>query len=374
MNDPPTAQPARELAVQAQLLRDQGRWSEALNADFAAAQADPDNPGILHNLAVLLTKFGRLEEGEAVARRALALAPDAPILANTLAHNLLAQGRLTEAWPLHAARAQLPELNNGFPRNFPFPHWQGEVLSRKHIAIFPEQGFGDQIQLARFLPQMIARAGQVTLLTRPPLVALFERNFPGLHVVPAEGNTEFPDPDYWATMYDLPAMLRVGLDDVPAAPYLTAPAAAPAAADGFRVGLRETGNPDHIDDRFRSLPDAMAQYLRQALPGTIVDLDPARSGARDFEETAAIIASLDLVVSVDTAVAHLAGALGKPCLLLVSGFSPDWRWMFDRDDSPWYPRHRLYRSETDGNWEPAVTRLIADVRAIAAGGSGPTLP
>lgn len=194
------------LAAEAQRLREARRWSEALEASAAAAEAAPDDPAVLYDLAILLTKLGRLEEGEAAHRRALALAPNSALLVYSLAHNLLAQGRYGEAWPLHAARADVPGLNNGFPRGFPFPRWQGEPLQGKRLAVFREQGLGDQIQLARFLPRLIALGGQVTLLAPRPLVALFEQNFPEIDVVTAEGQTEFPDPDYWVTMYDLPAI------------------------------------------------------------------------------------------------------------------------------------------------------------------------
>ncbi|WP_420137493.1 glycosyltransferase family 9 protein [Sphingomonas sp.] len=374
MNDSATGlQSAQALAAEAQRLRAERRWSEALDLSVAAAEAAPGDPAILQDLALLLTKLGRLEEGEAVHRQALTLVPNSALLLYSLAHNLLAQGRYREAWPLHAARVDVPGLNHGFPRGFPFPRWQGEPLDGKRIAVFPEQGQGDQIQLARFLPRLIGLGGRVTLLSPPSLVALFDYNFANIEVVAAEGQTEFPDPDYWITLYDLPAIFGATLAELPSAPYLTPPSRLPKES-GFRIGLRDRGNPNHINDMFRSLPPDMARRLRDELPGAVVDLDPDVSGARDFAETAAILSSLDLVVSVDTAVAHLAGALGLPCLLLLSGFSPDWRWMFGRDDSPWYPRHRLYRGAIDGTWDAAVDRVIADARAFADtnGGEAPS--
>jgi ADP-heptose:LPS heptosyltransferase/Flp pilus assembly protein TadD len=362
---------SRELTRQANALRAEGRWQEALPLSFEAVRADPRNAAAAHNLGVLLAKMGRLEEGEAATRHALSLAPNSPTIIHALAHALLAQGRYKEGWPLYEVRAFLPELNTGFPRDFPFPRWKGEPLAGKRLAIFPEQGLGDQIQFARFLPGLIEQAGAVSLLTMRQLERLFRHNFPRAEIVLADGAIEFPDPDYWITLHDLPAVLGIELETIPIEPYLRPPGTWPALPPGFRIGLKTKGNPKHINDKLRSLPEDCAERLRNGLPGTIVSLEPEDSGARDMADTAAIIDQLDLVVSVDTSVAHLAGALGKPCLLLIAGFSPDWRWMFGRDDSPWYPGHILFRSEMDGSWEGAVDRLIAEARARAATAEAP---
>ncbi|HWI87207.1 MAG TPA: tetratricopeptide repeat protein, partial [Sphingomonas sp.] len=356
---------SRELTRQANRLRAEGRWEDALPLSFEALRCDPNSPAAAHNLGVLLTKLGRLAEGEAVIRHALALTPDAPLATHALAHNLLAQGRYAEGWPLYAVRSLLPELNTGFPRDFPFPQWRGEPLAGKRLAVFPEQGLGDQIQFARFLPTLIAQAEEVILLAIAPLERLFRHNFPRAKIVRAAGKVEFPDPDYWITLHDLPAALQVRIDDIPGRPYLRPPESGPPLGPGFNVGLKTIGNPRHVNDGARSLPNEIADRLRTGLPGRVISLEPTESGAKDMADTAAIIDQLDLIVSVDTSVAHLAGALGKPCLLLVPGFSPDWRWMTRRTDSPWYPNHSLYRGEVNGDWRPATERLIADAQNIA---------
>lgn len=350
---------------EAEALRTAGRWYEAVPQSTAAVALDPDNVIALHNLGVLLTKLGRLGEGEAASRRAIGLAPNAPVLRHALAHNLLAQGRFAEAWPLYDARIDMPDLNTGFPRSFPFPRWRGEPLAGKRLAVFPEQGFGDQIQFARFVPRLAALGATVTLLTMPALVALFRRSLAGVTVVPAEGATEFDDPDYWITLHELPAVLGIAADAIPGDPYLCATGAPPNPGDELRIGVMTKGNPRYANDALRSLPPDLATKLVAGLPGTVVSLDPNESGARDFAESADLIAGLDLVVSVDTSVAHLAGALGKPCLLLIPGFSPDWRWGWGSDRSRWYPAHRLYRGTADGGWAGAVERLLGDVRRIA---------
>ena len=339
---------------------------EALAPSRRAAEYAPDDASAALNLGILLSKLGRLREAEVELRRAVVLAPDSPPTNLSLAENLLAQGRYREGWSLYEARESIPELSAGFPRNFPFPRWRGEPLEGKRLAIFPEQGLGDQIQLVRFLPRVIARAGAVTMLTKRPLERLLRHNFPEAEIVVAEGKVEFPDPDYWTTLYGLPAIFGVELDNIPADPYLRAPGASPPQGNGFKVGLKLKGNPKHVNDRMRSLSDVCASDLRQRLPGTVVSLEPDESGASDMLDTAAIVDGLDLVVSVDTSVAHLAGALGKPCLLLVPGFSTDWRWMQTRSDSPWYPGHKIYRGDVDGDWRGAIDRLVGAAKAHAA--------
>ena len=366
MVDSDTAQDrARRLTEQANTLRQSWRWEEALPLCFAAAEADPQSPAAAFNLGVMLSKMGRLKEGEAELRRAAALAPGVAAVPHALAHNLLAQGRFKEAWPLYEVRASMPELNTGFPTDFAYPRWRGEPLAGKRLAIFPEQGLGDQIQFSRFLPRLIGQAGALTLLALPPLERLFRHNFPDAEIVLASGKVDFPDPDYWTTMHDLPGALRIDIGDIPAAPYLRAPANWPPLGDGFKVGLKAKGNPRFINDATRSLPPEAMERLRAGLPGHVVSLEPDESGAADLADTAAIIEQLDLVVSVDTSVAHLAGAMGKPCLVLLPGFGPDWRWMHDRSDSPWYPGHKLYRSGLDNDWAPAIDHLLRDVRAYA---------
>jgi tetratricopeptide (TPR) repeat protein len=357
---------ARRLTEQANELRRSWRWEEALPLCFAAAKADPFSPAAAFNLGVMLSKMGRLDEADAELRRAADLAPGLPVVIHALAHNLLAQGRFKEAWPLYDVRASIPELNTGFPTNFNFPRWSGEPLAGKRLAVFPEQGLGDQIQFSRFLPQLIRRAESVTILALPPLERLFRHNFPGAEIVLASGKVEFPDPHFWTTMHDLPAALRIGLEDIPTAPYIRAPVSWPPLGEGFKVGVKPNGNSRFINDAMRSLPAEAVERLRAGLPGHVIDLEPDASGARDLADTAAIIDQLDLVISVDTSVSHLAGAMGKPCMVLLPGFGPDWRWMHNRRDSPWYPGHRLYRSGFDNDWGPPIDQVLRDAHAYAA--------
>jgi hypothetical protein len=311
-----------------------------------------------------LTQAGLLLEGEASLRRAITLAPQRPDARRALAMNLLTQGRYKEAWPLYEARMEMTTLTDGVPRDFPFPRWRGEDLSGKHVVLFPEQGWGDQIQFARFLPAFVPMAARVTLLVPPELVRLLRHNFPDIDVLAADGAVEFPDPDYWSTLAELPGRLGATLETIPKPPYLAWPGNWSGAPEGVKVGLVIKGNPNYALDRWRSLSDDLGERLLQGLPRQVFGLLPSVTGARDFAGTAAVIKALDLVVSVDTAVAHLAGAMNKKCFLLVQGVGADWRWMRGRTDSPWYPNHTLYRGAPNGTWDAAIERLIADANQL----------
>ncbi|MBW8742736.1 MAG: tetratricopeptide repeat protein, partial [Sphingomonas sp.] len=360
------ASPAAQFIRQARGLVDQERWMDAVTLYRRAASEAPEDADVALYLGVLLSKLGHLPEGENELRRGIALAPNSAPLLFSLSLNLLAQGRYAEGWPLHRAKDGVPEFNRSLPRDFPFPRWNGEDLAGKRLVLFPEQGLGDEIQLVRFLPSLLARGAAVTLLTRNVLARLFRHSFPSVEIVVAQGAAEFDDPDYWAMLSDLPGLLGIKLDAIPAQSYLASPSAGPALGKGFNIGLKTRGNPNHVNDKRRSLPEELGERLRAQLAGNVISLEPEDSGAVDMADTAAIIEQLDLVVSVDTSVAHLAGALGKPCLLLVPGFSPDWRWMRERDDSTWYPEHRLFRGTVEGDWSGAIDRLVAEAQRRAA--------
>lgn len=312
-----------------------------------------------HHRGVALEAAGRLDEAEAAFRRVLELEPEAHGTSRLLGVLLLSRGRYPEGFRFFEARHALPRLAKP---PLPFPEWRGEPLSGKRLLVWPEQGFGDQIQFARFIPMLTAQNVEVTVLCRPGLERLFAQSL-GVAVKAAEGAVDFPDPDAWVMGGSLPARMAVTLDTIPSEPYLRAAGPPPAPWAGLRVGVMSAGNPEHSNDANRSLSPDDARRLR-AIDATIVELNPAVSGANDFADTAAIIAGLDLVVSVDTAVAHLAGAMGKPCWVLIPAVSTDWRWLRDRTDSPWYPSMRLYRQATPGDWAPELARIAADVSAL----------
>lgn len=283
-------------------------------------------------------------------RAAWDAAPEDLVARHSLATALLALGRYREGLPLYALRRELRAHFKPAPA-LSCPEWLGEPLARKHILLFPEQGLGDEIQFARFAPHLARLGAEVTLFCAPPLVRLFQSL--GVRAIAAQGVASFPDPDVWAFSLDVPGRLGMAPEEVPAAPYLSA---APRTAPGPRIGIMRRGNPGHANDARRSLPDDLA------LPFEAVDLSPEATGARDFQDTAERVAGLDAVVSVDTSVAHLAGAMGKPTFLLLPALACDWRWMSGRTDTPWYPSMTLVRQRRDGDWSDALDRVAEAIR------------
>jgi tetratricopeptide (TPR) repeat protein len=348
-------------SLEAAALREAGDLEAAAEAYRALAARAPQDPEPRHHLAGVLARLGDLAGAERLYRETLTLAPQAPTTTRALAALLLSQGRYPEGFALFEARHQLPQ----HPKpTLPFPEWRGEELAGKRLLIWPEQGFGDQIQFARFALAARERGADVTLVCWPPLARLFACSLP-VEVVAATGTVEFPDPDYWVMTMSTAARLGMTLEALPRAAYLQAPDPRPRSG-GFRIGLMARGSPVHENDRNRSLPAAAEAALR-ALPAEVIGLAPEETGAGDFAETADIVAALDLVITVDTAVAHLAGAMGKPAWVLLPAAWQDWRWLRERRDSPWYPSLRLYRQRAAGDWDEVVDAVRRDLAAFARG-------
>lgn len=351
------------LVAEAESAREAGRHALALAIYSRVAAAAPGHAAAALRLGELLNAAGRRVEAEAALRRAAALDPRAPAARHGLAQALLAQGRWREAGAPYQARFELPGSGHQRPLGLPFPEWTGGPVAGKRLIVFPEGGFGDQIQSARFAAQLRDQGAEVWLLCAAELARLFAGSLTGVRIVSAKGEVEFPQADYWATSGSLMFAAGAAPDALPAAPYLrTAALTLPA---GFKVGLMAAGDPAWPEDPSRSLPPAAAERLRAELPGPVIDLAPGETGARDFADTAALIAALDLVVTVDTAAAHLAGALGKRTFVLLPHRNLDWRWMHAREDSPWYPSVTLYRADPLGGWDPALSRLARDAQALA---------
>ncbi len=302
-----------------------------------------------HNLGALYVATRRFSEAEAAFRQALATDPSLPDSRNSLGMLLLGGGRYAEGWPLTEARREIPSLNIGRP-TVGCPEWAGEDLTGKRLLVYPEQGFGDQIQCFRFALELVRRGAFVTYICRPSLVTLFEGR--GVDLVAATPGCRIPDGDFWTFCLSLPLHMGVTVETIPSAPYL------PVAGDHVGgVGVMTSGSPTHKNDRNRSLgrkAGAQLSTLGRSLA-------PEDTGAADFLETARIVAGLDLVITVDTALAHLAGAMGKPVWILLSGIETDWRWLRDRTDSPWYPSARLYRQSSLGDWGSVLRQVTADL-------------
>lgn len=301
--------------------------------------------------AIELGLAGRLDEAEAILRRHLQANPTNGRTAGNLGLVLMAQGRYREAAPLYEAR--LYSKTAPPDPGLPFPRWSGEPLDGKRVLIWPEEGFGDQIMQARFAELLQQRGCDVTLVCHPDLARLFAASL-SVRVCAARGAISFPDPDVWLWSNSLPGAVAATPDTLPSEPYLRA---SEARATPYRLGVAVSGNPAHTNDANRSLPPAQAEEL-WSLPGA-KSLAREHIGAADMAETAAIIASLDLIVTVDTAVAHLAGAMGKPTWILLPDYGTDWRWMRGRADSPWYPCARLFRQPRPGDWASVLAAVKA---------------
>ena len=316
---------------------------------------------------------GRYTEARASQERVLALDPQHVEAHFELAQLLLLAGDYGRGFAEYEWRLRRPAAPD---RDLPQPLWRGEPLAGRRLLVYGEQGMGDVLQMVRFLPALAGRGAHITLSCHAPLVPLLS-TLPDVERTVAHF-AEPGDCDLRIPLLSLPHRLGVTLADLPpSVPYIPAPsrpvAAALTHAGDRKVGLAWAGSPLHRNDRSRSIPfDALLPLAR--LPGIRLfslqtgdaAADVAHGGGRvsdlgagfaDFADTAAAVAALDLVITVDTAVAHLAGALGKPVWLLLP-FIPDWRWMTGRDDSPWYPTARLFRQTAPGGWAE-VTECVA---------------
>ncbi|MFL5296628.1 MAG: glycosyltransferase family 9 protein [Phenylobacterium sp.] len=293
------------------------------------------------NLGVIYRTTGRLEEAEAALRAAHALDSANPYIRHSLGMTLLQRGRYAEGWRHYAARFEFR------PKREPpvgMPEWRGESLAGKRLLVIAEQGLGDQILFSRFVT--LAGADELVLAVTRPLVGL-------LSALPAEvGNPQTWDgvkADCWTYFGQVPRWLELGPADA-LAPYLPCP---PRPLSG--LGLMLDGGATNGNNALRLPPPAVARAI-QGL-ADFVDLRPEASGARDLAETAGIIAGLEAVVTVDTSVAHLAGAMGKPAWVLMPGRAIDWWANWHDDRSPWYPSARLIRQRRPGDWASVIADL-----------------
>jgi Flp pilus assembly protein TadD len=346
-----------------------------------AVKLKPRDAASWNNLGKCLNDCNRLEESIQSYDQALAVDPQYAMARYGRAITLLAAGRFAEGlreynqWRTHGIK----------PRQFPQPEWQGEPVPDQTLFLYAEQGFGDAILYSRFLPQVRERAAKVILECRPELKTFFTRCAVA-DVVIAYGET-IPVFDYFTSLASLPGILGVTLHDIPnRMPYLKFSAAGqlpPATVGQLKVGVVWAGNPSHHNNANRSMRlEQFAPVLR--VPGiafyslqvpvpthdetyfrSLPKLKDLSGQLESFLETAAAVAELDLIVAVDTAVAHLAGALARPVWTLIP-FAPDWRWLMDREDTPWYPTMRLFRQKQRGQWEPVISRVAEELRHLAS--------
>lgn len=354
---------ARALADEAEQLHLAGRL-EAAETRYREAVALEPTATRLHNLATLRQLAGDFPAAEALFRQALALDPGHLRAQAQLGLAVLGQGRLAEGFSLFDAWRRIADGTVKPAPDIGVPLWRGEDVAGKNLVIWGEEGFGDQIMYARFAPLLEAAGAKVGWVCHQAMLRLVREGL-GMRAVAAGGEVRIVGADYLAPTSRLPVVCMRTLAAPPVTPYLRPPPA--NVAPGLRLGVMARGNPAQANDRFRSLSPRAAAAL-MALPGA-VSLAPEDTGARDFWDTAGIIMGLDLVISVDTSVAHLAGALGKACWVLLPAVACDWRWGQGGTSTPWYPSLRLFRQRTYGDWSEVLTQVEAafDARSRTSG-------
>jgi Tfp pilus assembly protein PilF len=356
------------------------QYPEAIACFRDALSRAPGNAGIHLNLGNALRASGGLSEAVQSLRHALQLRPDFAEAHWDLAFALLLQGDYLQGFEEYEWRWQRP----GFPhRRFASPLWLGEDLAGRTLLVHSEQGAGDNLQFVRFVGALAERGARVLLECQPSLAALFE-SAPGALRIISRGDA-LPEVDWHLPLLSLPQRLGITPGTIPArTPYLQPLAGRrvvlPPPRDQqdtrLKVGIVWRGNPQHPNDRQRSIPLAslgplfavpgVAFYNLQVAPAPQFASEAAQQPAlipvgglrRDFAETAGVVAQLDLVISADTSVAHLAGAMGRPAWVLLP-FAPDWSWLLKREDTPWYPTVRLFRQSSPGDW-PAVIQRVCE--------------
>jgi Flp pilus assembly protein TadD len=380
--DPHDAQTHSNLAV---ALQDAGRLDEAAAACRQAIALQPDLVQAQVNLGAILQEQGRLDEAVGAYRHAVALRPEAADAHNNLAMALLAQGEFAAGWREYEWR--WPAGTAGAPRHFPGRQpWLGETdLAGRVILVHAEQGYGDVVQFCRYV-RPLAALGATVVLEAPRELRRLLGALPARLVTSGEPLPAF---DVYCPVMSLPLALGTRLDTIPAeTPYLAADPALVATwrarlgeRTAPRAGLAWSGRVTHGNDRNRSIPLASLGGICRAgwqwvsLQKEVRERDAAALAAHpeildcaavltDFAETAALIEALDLVVTVDTAVAHVAGALGKPVWVLLP-FAAEWRWLVGREDSPWYPTARLFRQPAPGDWASVLACVGRELDGLA---------
>ncbi len=381
-----------------------GHTNEAVALARRGLALGPHLPEAHYCLGLALVAKGDLEEGAAKLRRVVELRPDNAIAHLSLGRALIALGdyhsaiahlstaqirepklhqaqfafavalltvgRLSEGWRHYEARLNHPE-HIARIRLFSKPRWLGQAFSGKTLLLHAEQGLGDSIQMMRYLPMVAARGGDILLELQPELMRLMSVNLGGLPIRPVARGESLPAYDFNCPLMSLPLVFNTQAANIPAAiPYISA-AAALSPAGRRRIGLvwaaAESPNGAikslHLGDFafLGALPDVKLVSLQKGAREDEVLRPPAgltlaHPQLDDLLDTAKVISDLDLVISVDTSVAHLAGAMGKPTWVLLP-HAADWRWLTGRDDSPWYPTMRLFRQQKRGDWAGPLERL-----------------
>jgi len=377
----------------AAVLQNQGKLGEARTRLESVLSRDPSNTLARMNLAIIWSCVGLRKEALSTFQSIISQQPDHAMAHFAASLELLRAGEWDKGWKEYEWRLTRSEQSKAdlIAPASTAKRWEGEDLAGKHILLRAEQGFGDTIQFCRFATELNALGAKVSLSVQPALAALVS-TIKGVHQVCPLGKERNLDPyEFWIPLLSVPLWLKVTERSIPqACPYFDPNARIVQEwkkrlmrmGESPRIGLVWFGNTGFVKNWTRSFPLAdfaplasaacsfialqcgpKADEAAQPPPG--MKLFPVAHRLKDFSQTAGVIANLDLVVTVDTSVAHLAGALGKPVWTLLS-FDADWRWLQDRKDSPWYPSMRLYRQTSLGSWGPVIDEVAHDLCALAA--------
>ncbi len=364
------------------VLKNQGRIDEAIELYHTSITLEPNNPEAYYNLAGLYKEQGHCQQAIDHYKQAIRIDPSYAQAHWNLSLTYLLQGEFEKGWQRYQWRHQALDRGSLYPYTYDRPRWDGSDFTGKRLLIYTEQGLGDAIQFVRYLPLVKALGGTVLLETWQPLIRLFQS---------ARGIDELiqvtPNPiseerfDIHTSIMDLPRLFETNIARVPH----TVPYVIPDTSDtthwqqqlqgsDYKIGIVWAGSPTHGNDHLRScglhhfstiarLGGATLYSLQKGAAADQIEaktnslpITPLGHQFNDLMDTASAIEQLDLIISVDTALAHLAGALGKPVWTLLPA-APDWRWMLDRTDSPWYPSMRLFRQSQAGRWDTVFTDM-----------------
>jgi Flp pilus assembly protein TadD len=366
-------------------FQENGQLDEAITCYQKASQLSPGDAGIYNTLAFALQENRRPYEAIPYYRKALQLDPTYATAHWNLSLALLLTGNFREGWREYEWRWKTPYLASSW-RNFKEPLWDGSDIKGRTILLHAEQGFGDTIQFIRYAP-LVAERGAKIIFECPGALAALLRDVGGIEQIIIHGD-ELPAFDVHCPLLSLPLAFDTTLETIPAkAPYLAGDPAGTVKwkskinhdTSNIKIALVWAGNPGFKQNRYRNCP--LENFLSLSkLPGvTLYSLQKGEEAQeaknppegmalvdytdeiRDFSDTASFVENIDLIISIDTAVAHLAGALGKPVWTLLP-FSPEWRWLLNREDSPWYPTMRLFRQPSPGDWRSVIDRVICEIR------------
>lgn len=366
------------------VLARQDRYHEAIVCFAAALKHNPNLSLAYSNAGFCLHELGEIRMARQAFSLAQQLAPEDPLSRLNEGLADLTLGEFSDGWLKFEARWERAETKSR-QRKFTQPLWRGESLQGKTLLLHAEEGFGDSLQMIRYTSLLQKRGAKLVLEVQPALTHLFHASLPADIRILNDGDA-LPDFDFHVPMLSTPIGFNTQLDTIPAdTPYLRAPAEDRArwansmpSRKRSRIGLVWAGRPSHERDRFRSLLltqlsplFALTDILWVNLQQPLSTEDEAfflshygfvgtPSAFRDFADTAGLIDNLDLVITIDTSIAHLSGALAKPTWLLLPHVA-DWRWLLGRTDSPWYPTMRLYRQPKAGDWTSVITCVKQDL-------------